>query len=65
MSNLERKELVRRINACDAEEKRLICSVIPAEILLDELQSRIHSMENIINGVIDALDQRGENHYGS
>ena len=59
MTNLQKNELSTRIQACTLEEKILICSLIPSDVLLEELRSRIHSMENIIGGVMDALEQKG------
>lgn len=59
MTNLEKKELTNRIKACNSDQQIVIASVLPTDVLLEELRSRIHSMENIIGGVMDALEQKG------
>ncbi len=59
MTNLEMKELHTRISACDEEQQRFICSIIPSRILVEEIGNRMNSMQNIIGGVMNALEQKG------
>lgn len=41
MSDLEREEFICRIKAMSDEEKMLACSLMPSEILADEVKHRL------------------------
>ena len=45
MSELEKEELTRRINGMSEEEKILACSLMPPEILVNEVEKRFSKQE--------------------
>lgn len=51
MNEMEKKEIVQRTKAMDAEEQRLALKAIPTIVLLAEVQRRIEVNENMIAGM--------------
>ena len=55
MSEFEREELTNRINAMSLEEKMLVCSLLPSELLAIEVKVRLQEQEQKIFNVTMAL----------
>ena len=56
MSELEREELTRRINGMSEEEKRLAASLLPSDILADEVGVRLLKYEQKISRAAYVLE---------
>lgn len=55
MSELEKEELVNRITAMTVEEKIMVCSLLPSDILADEVKKRLLAQEQRLNNIVSAL----------
>lgn len=61
MSKLEKDELLRRIEAMSVEEKKLALTVLPSELLLEELSRRdkanCDTIRDTIAGIFDLVNK--------
>lgn len=57
MSTLEKDELLRRIEAMSVEEKKLALTVLPSELLLEEIARRDKANRDTIAGVFDLINK--------
>lgn len=57
MSELEKDELLRRIEAMSVEEKKLALTVLPSELLLEEMARRDKANRDTISGIFDLVNK--------
>ena len=57
MSDLEKNELLKRIEGMDLDEKKLALTVIPSELLLEELARRDKVNRDTISGIFDLVNK--------
>ena len=57
MSTLEKDELLRRIEAMSVEEKKLALTVLPSELLLEELSRRDKVNRDTISGIFNLVNK--------
>ena len=55
MSELEKEELVNRITAMTVEEKIMVCSLLPTDILVEEIKTRLLMQEQRLSNIVSAL----------
>lgn len=56
MSPIAREEFVNRVKAYDSEQKRIVASLLPMEIIEEELDKRYDTLEEILENIKTALD---------
>lgn len=57
MSTLEKDELLKRVEAMSVEEKKLALTVLPSELLLEELSRRDKANRDTISGIFDLVNK--------
>ena len=56
MSPIARQEFADRVKAYDSEQKRIVASLLPMEIIEEELNKRYKTVEEILESIKIALD---------
>lgn len=56
MSPIAREEFVNRVKAYDSEQTRIVASLLPMEIIEEELDKRYKTVEEILESIKNALD---------
>ena len=58
MSPIAREEFINRVKAYDSEQKRIVASLLPMEIIEEELDKRYKTAEEILESIKNALDPK-------
>lgn len=56
MSPIAREEFVNRVKAYDSEQTRIVASLLPMEIIEEELDKRYKTVEEILESIKNALE---------